>query len=270
MINRNIKLFMIGLIVIIISPSISLGAVFNELVFNGFSDDGKILAFTVYQREDPGPFVNIYIVNVSSNELVQPVKSYGDEELFGKSYDNTDFDNYEEKIRISAAKMIEPELNKFQIMKGNVGQYVVARRAEEIVPFTDYSVFAVDISYAPQSSHGLNDPFPFALQDKEQLKKQIGRDVYEIVLSTFVAGYHSEFDGVPIKTFKLSITNLITNKEKILQEDKTLPKSRKEHFDYAIKDVYVYRNYIAVFIAYERRTFEDSAVDYLVVTGTLP
>ena len=77
--------------------------------------------------------------------------------------------------------------------------------------------------------------------------------------------------GSPSK-FELSISYNKKGKHHnyILQKDRGIPKSRGEcPAGYSIEDVYIYKNGIAVIIAYSMPGFEGPDVRQLVVTGKL-
>lgn len=59
-------------------------------------------------------------------------------------------------------------------------------------------------------------------------------------------------------------------KEKILQKDKRLPKSRGCAFDYQIAHVWLYKNFIAVALKVKRVGFEGPDTRWMMVSGQLP
>ncbi len=250
MINKIIKFHFICLAVLLLVVSYTFAAFFCELRFHGFDANGKNLAFSVYDGlEGSSTMVTTYIINVSSNQWTVSPLRMGDEEHV---------------ISTDTLKLIKYKLNNFGILDGNIGDHVVARRAAEIAPNPFRAVF-VDGGYSgDQSGYGIAPPYYFRYNEKSSA---FSTRSFEVLLSTFTIG-HGE--NVELAAFKLSITNLATGKVKILQDDKKLPKSRGEVYQYAIKDIYVYHDVVAVFLAMENRIFEGSGVDYMVVTGTLP
>lgn len=279
------------LLVVVLSVFLSrhsIAAIVWDLDFHGFDKEGKILAFTVHEREpECDPQVSSYFVNTTSNSwainplhlnIVTLTKSKHLENAFKKldkpKAEDFAYAHFDELSN----QLIDLELAKQGIQKGNVGDHAVSRRPAEIVPFPHRAVFVIGNYDFEQSGYGLGTPFPFSIQEAKQMTKNISAffntepfwriSPYDVQLSTFPGGLR--FSEIELAAFKLTITNLQTGNIKILQEDTICPKPRGLVYGYAIKDIYVYRDVIAVFLAKEIQIFEGSGVDYMVVTGILP
>jgi len=93
---------------------------------------------------------------------------------------------------------------------------------------------------------------------------------YELTLKEMVANSKECSVSDEPKIFELILKNKETNKTKVLQKDRTIPRSRRCANSYQISDVFIYNNYIAVFLnMFIPPGYEGPDMRYLVVTGTL-
>ncbi len=210
----------------------------------GFSSDGKYLAFEEYGTQDGSgfPYSNIYFVETAKNSFAAPpVKIRIDNESATEA-----------TARIKAKKNAAANLRKFKIVVGNAGEMVVARL------ITDLD--------APERKDGKNQFVKFT----DYRTSDYFSDEYELALKTSETKIKAcDYTDTPPLKFDLTLKNTRNenDKEKILQSDKTLPESRNCPLSYAVQNVYVYKNHIAVFLQVYTTGFEGPDMRFLAVTG---
>lgn len=227
---------------------------YATLNFIGFSKDGKYLAFEEYGTQDGSgfPYSNIYFVDVVKNIYAAPPVRKRFDESSMKVFDESKIPG-EDAMRLAAKKASAANLRKFRIIEGNTGKLLVARfltdlNAEKIVPGDENKDQLVKFTDYRDSSYFENE-YELLLKTSEVKIKQC--DIFEY----------------PVLKFDLTLKNVRTETEKILQKDNTLPDSRNCPHYYSIQNVYVYENRIAVFLNLYTTGFEGPDMRYMVVTG---
>jgi predicted secreted protein len=227
---------------------------YAALNFIGFSKDGKYLAFEEYGTHDGSgfPYATIYFINVEKNSYAAaPVRKMFDEKSM-KVFDESKIPG-EDVMRASAMKAAAANLKKFKIVQGNTGKMLVARlltdlNAENVEPGDENTNQTVKFTDERMSSY----------YEKE----------YELLLKTSEVKLKTcDYVYYPVLKFDLTLKDVKSETEKILQKDNALPESRGCPHAYSIQNVYAYENRIAVFINVYTTGFEGPDMRYMVVTG---
>ncbi len=218
---------------------------YAKLNFIGFSVDGKYLAFEEYGTQDGSgfPYSNIYIVETAKNSYAAPpVKSRIDKESATEA-----------AARLKAKTGANSNLKKFKIVQGNTGEMLVARL------LTDLNTEKIE-----PDKENKNQSVKFTdYRDSNYFERE-----YELSLKTSeVKMKVCEYAADPVLKFDLSLKDTRAGTEKILQSDKNLPETRNCPLAYSVQNVYVYGNYIAVFINTYSTGFEGPDMRFLAVTG---
>lgn len=241
---KNYFLLFAFFAIVILSSNVFAGD-YAKLNVIGFSLDGKYLAFEEFGTQDGSgfPYSNIYFIETAKNSFAAPpVKIRIDNESATES-----------AARLKAKNGAAANLKKFRIVAGNAGEMVVARLItdlnagnekagenlkNQIIEFTDYR----DSNYYERE---------YALSLKTS----------EVKIKT------CDYTDSPILKFDLTLKDTKSDTMKILQSDKTLPESRNCPHSYAVQNVYVYKDHIAVFLQVYTMGFEGPDMRFLSVTG---
>lgn len=243
---QNTRTLLLAFVVLFfISTTIRAGD-FATLNFIGFSKDGKYLAFEEYGVHDGSgfPYSSIYFVDVVKN--VYAAKSVNV---------RIESETATEKLARSRARLgANASMRKLGIIERNVGALVVSRL------HTDVAVnnFIAD---EPDKTQTIN----FA----EIIGSMYRAGDYELILKPIeVKSKDCELTGQPAYKFELSLKDKQSDRATILQKDSALPGSRFCPLDYSMQYVYLYENYIVVFVSTYTIGFEGPDMRYLAVTGT--
>ncbi len=289
-IMRKIQL----LICVLILSASALAGDYAHFHFIGFSRDAKYLAFEEYgfndDVDDDSAYSKIYIVNVRENRwVIEPFISNGN----FPSYDEnkpTDSDKLETEVRDKNHRKAAKSLKRFKIIDGNTGLQVAAHLINEYD--TDYN----EATEPPKSL-----PTPDAekvtvnINPNTSLPKEIKHNPlagYQVFLPQQVSFtkrgnalyregfYQLKIKPVPIKqkncdeyerdmfSFELSLTNE-SKETRILQHSGKVPKNRGCVDGYGIQEVFIYHNYLAVFIGVFTYGWEGENLRLIAVTGKL-
>ena len=146
-------------------------------------------------------------------------------------------------------QLVTTKLKEYKIVNGKHGIHVISH------PPTDHGVDYHTVKFTT-------------------FEYQLGSaDEYKIVLKTIPTlpdncSPHKDYAVTPISMLEMKLINR-SGEEKILQRDKTLPKSRDCPFEYKIEEVYVYNKKIAVFVKVFSPSIEGPSRRYMVITGEL-
>jgi predicted secreted protein len=221
-------------------------ATFN---FIGFSKDGRYLAFEEYGSQDGSgfPYSNIYIVDVAKNTFaVKPVTV--------RIYKETATERLaRSRARLGAASA----LKKLGIVAGNTGKLVVSRVLTDISGNHFYSE-------DPDGVQKLN----FAeIVGSMYRSGDWDLSLKSIATKTKECAYAEE--DYKIYMLDLSVYDRERQRTISLQKDSSLPASRGCPINYAVQHVYLYEDYVAVFINTYHMGFEGPDMRYMVVTGKI-
>jgi len=215
---------------------------YDDLYFIGFSKDGRYLAFETYGTGDCSGYGYsvITFVNTEKNDWASnPISTVIDDET------RTVQETRQEARGVNKKKAFN-QISNLGIVDGNVGAHVVSRLLTDLTTFSGPIRFAKEIG--SMYRHG----------------------DYELTLKEMVANSKECSVSDEPKIFELILKNKETNKTKVLQKDRTIPRSRRCANSYQISDVFIYNNYIAVFLnMFIPPGYEGPDMRYLVVTGTL-
>jgi predicted secreted protein len=207
---------------------------YTNLDIIGFSSDGRYLAYEVngYSTATKKAFSLIQIVDVVKNDFV------GDEFLAEAENGNNKLEN--RTLRDSAYRRAATTIQRYKIVEGNEGTLI----------YEQYRIAAVH-----EVSFTIN---PGAAEVQQ----------YRLVLSPRTVESsrcsHLTNEGRTPKIFTLALQR--EQRNKVLQKDSILYRSRNCPYDYGIYRIYVFEDKLAVFL----HSFTSRADVYkLVVTGTL-
>lgn len=232
--------------VFLVSPDVNAGS-YASLNVIGFSKDGKFLSFEESGEYDGSgtSFRRVFLINVVKNEWVK-------KPLYFEGAEGGGFDRKQQSVQ---DVLIEKELKALGIIRGNLGRHVISH------PLTDLGIKgdSVQFAEAAYSGHHQGD-YELTLTERE-------------AKNTDCAYENSEDAGWRPKIFDLKLTDRENNKNRILQSDKVLPKSRDCASGYRIQDVYIYENppnkYISVILNTYHPNIEGFDMRYMVVNGVI-
>ena len=210
----------------------------------GFSKDGRYLAFEEYGTQDGSgfPYSNIYFIDTAKNVLAAPpvivtIESESSSEAAAGR---------------RAAALAAKKLRLFRIVKGNIGDHVVSHL------MTDLTFDDVD------------DKKPSIIKCAEEIGSMYQRGDFELALAqTPIKTKDCEVFEDETKSLELKLTNKEEGTSRFLQKDATLPNGRGCATDYRMQDVYLYKDFIAVFVGVFTRGFEGPDMRFMAVTGKL-
>lgn len=225
-------------------PINSLAGDYANLNFIGFSKDGKFFAFEQYGTQDGSgfPYANIYFINTEKNSFAAaPVSIRIDR-------DGATENSVRNKVNLAAAK----KLRDLKIIKGNTGKLVLSHLTTDLTFNENLKTNPKTVRFAELvgSSYHKGD---YELSLKSVLTKSKDCDIFE----------------QEIFKIELSLKDTEAGTMKILQKDADLPKSRGCALSYSIQDVYLYREYIAVFLNVLTPGFEGPDMRYMAVSGKM-
>ena len=237
-------LFLAGIVLFLLSVAVNAGD-YASLNFIGFSKDGRYLAFEEYGTQDGSgyPYSNIYFIDVEKNAYAaKPVTVLVETETAT-----------ERQARARAKLGATANLRKFRILDRNTGAHVVSRMLTDVSGNHFYSEH-------PEGPQTIN----FA----EIIGSMYRAGDYELVMkSTEVKLKACEYTDQPTYKLELTLKDNDNKKTTVLQKDASLPASRACALNYAMQHVYLYDNYIAVFLNTYHVGFEGPDMRYMVVTG---
>lgn len=222
---------------------------YATLNFIGFSKDGKYLAFEEYGTQDGSgfPYSNFYFVDVAKN-------------AFAAKSITIRLDNEaatERQARTRARMNANALLRRLRIIEMNTGTLVVSRM------LTDVSVNHF-YSEKPDDEQKIN----FAAVIGSMYRS----GDYDLTLKS-VATKSKDCayaqDDHKVFMLDLSLYDREKNQKIVLQKDSTLPASRGCPINYAIQHVYLYEDYVAVFLNTYHMGFEGPDMRYMAVTGKI-
>jgi predicted secreted protein len=206
-----------------------------QLNFIGFSKDGKHLSFQQHGvRDGKGTaYAETFFIDVLTNKYTDKViATETDDE--GRS---------EEDVSQSNLSQAWTKLKELKIETGNQGKNVASDSYKQ----------------------GVSEPkeVKFTLSD--------GKNAGDYTLKLQEQKGNADCAGLTeTKMFTLSLQNEKDKKPKILQQDKSIPKTRGCAIGYRIQDVYVYEGqYLVVFLNVLMPGFEGGNMRYVAVTGSL-
>jgi len=209
----------------------------------GFSRDGRYLAFEEYGVQDGSgfPYSNIYFIDVEKNAFAAP--------RVAVRIDNEMAD--EPAARKRSAALAPKVLTRLRIIKGNVGKLVLSH-------------LTTDLTF--EGSPDKASTVRFA----EEIGSLYRRGSYELSLTkTPIKTKGCELSEDDPKLLELGIRDLDANTFKLLQKDTSLPETRGCANDYRIRDVYINKGFVAVFISVFTQGFEGPDMRFMAVTGKL-
>lgn len=215
---------------------------FTTLNVIGFSRDGRYLAFEEYGIQDGSgfPYANIYFIDTAKNAYAAPrvavtIKKESASEITAQK---------------SSTFLAAKKLRQLGIVKGNVGKLLVSH-------------LMTDLTF---DGEGDKSVIKFA----EEIGSMYHRGDYELMITqTPIKTKDCEVFEDETKMLELKLTNKEEDTIKFLQKDTTLPSSRGCAMDYRIQDVYLYKDFIAIFIGVFTRGFEGPDMRFMAVTGKL-
>lgn len=215
---------------------------FATLNVIGFSKDGRYLAFEEYGIQDGSgfPYSNIYFIDVAKNAYAAPLIAVTIERETA----------VESTARNRSALLAAKKLKQLGIVKGNTGKLVVSHLMTDLT--FDGEVDKSVIKFA------------------EEIGSMYHRGDYELSLSEIpIKTKECEPFEMETNMLELKLTNKDDDTSKFLQKDTTLPSSRGCALYYRMQDVYLYKDFITVFVGVFTQGFEGPDMRFMAVTGTL-
>lgn len=211
------------------------------LEFYGFSKDGKYLAFEQYGINDGSgiPYSEIFFLNVDKNAYASKPLIFDDEA------------NRElglEQVRKKNSLLAQPKLKELGI--GGTQDKLLHVVSHS---FYDMGVDPHKVSFRTffqpmlRLEPGLYPPYEITLQERKINKSCAGLGSAQI--------------------FTVTLRNIHSKANKVLQKDKSLPSSRGCPLGYRIQDVYVYLDKLVLFVGMFTPGFEGPNMRYLGITG---
>lgn len=242
---RNSRTLLLVAAVVLLAAATASAGDFATLNFLGFSRDGRYLAFEEHGVQDGSgfPYSSIYFVDVAKNSFAAPAVHV---RLENESAT-------EQQSRSRSRTLAASVLRRLRIVERNTGTLIVSRL------LTD-----VDLNTHLKDSPDEDERINFA----EVIGSIYRRGDYDLILKPVaVKTKDCEYADSPVYTFELSLKDNTAKTTRTLQRDTALPASRSCPLDYAIQYVYLYDDFIAVFLNMYRIGFEGPDMRYLVVTG---
>lgn len=211
----------------------------TELTVIGFSLDGKYFAYqsTIPYSAGGYAYSSVYLLDVEANSYAGPrIRRRAEGELTEAQLT--------ELVRAEANAM----LRRFGIIPGNTGNRVYAGDVEESREERIASRKRWTVPVA-----GTSQEMELRLQQREARAE--GCEALE------------SYDLKP-RVFTLVVD--FNARLEVLQNDTILPRSRNCAYAYTVSDVFVYNEFIAVFLDSYSVGFEGDNVRKLAVTGSLP
>ncbi len=216
----------------------------------GFSKDGKYFAFAETGTQDGSGFhyANVAVVDVAKNKFAAAKNVV----LEGEGDESTG--SPEEALTKAVAEL---KLGRFGITRGaNLGQELLVR-----LP-TDYSTYSgntFSIDYWAEGGASTTVP-----KYDVVIETSAGEDTSE-------GKWCSEFRGSAPELLKLSVVGKEGNGTEgfaqLLQQDKSLPKSRSCAGSYGVQRVIKKGNSLVIVLSFSEPGFEGPDVRHMVVTG---
>ena len=240
----NLKTLLLAGVVAVIAVTAVRAGDYAKLNFIGFSKTGKHLAFEEYGVQDGSgfPYSNFYVVSVGTNSYAAgPFRVRLENETATEPQARA-------KARLAAAA----SLKKFGIIERNTGSLVVSR------PFTDLSVRKLNDDESKTSK----------INFAEWVDSMYTEGNYDLTLNLEEVKVKAcEYEELPVYKINLTLKDNKADTTSVLQKDSTLPASRGCPTRYELQYVYLYKDYIAVFIPYYTTGFEGPDLRYIVTTG---
>jgi predicted secreted protein len=263
---------------IMLGTMTALAGDYADLKIIGFSADGQYLAFEESGAWDGsgGDYATTYYIDVEANKYAVPPTVF-----------EWDMDSMKESVRrplyLRYKRSVAARLNQLKIVRGNIGQQVVAHLLNDwsyITPRTSES-YIVDAD--GKSKDGPVTDYSGGMirrgADKETVifnpvlyaYTQNTTDFYELTLTSSAA---AETEGCSEGLrFDLTVKDNTHHRDlpiQILQKDgPSVPQSRHCPYGYHIEQVYFYKDRLAVFLNMFSRGFEGPDMRYMAVTGLL-
>lgn len=209
----------------------------------GFSKDGRYLAFEEYGVQDGSgfPYSNVYFIDVEKNAFAAPsIAVRINKEMAPETV-----------ARKRAVTLAAKVLTRFRIVKGNIGKLVLSHLMTDLT-FEGSPEKAPTVRFAEQ----IGSLYRRGHYELSLTKKPIKTKGCEI------------FEEDP-KLLELGIRDLDADTFKFLQKDTSLPETRGCANDYRIRDVYINKGFVVVFIGVFTQGFEGPDMRYMAVTGKL-
>lgn len=262
-----------------VMASNSFGFTYGSLEFIGFSKDGRYLAFenTNGGGDGGGGTQTTYFIDTAKNSYAMaPIVLDINEEKPAR---------FRAALRLYEQKLVPTGMRKFGIVRGNTGGLVVSHLLSDWSNITP--VERTDVSYFTDGTKndGPVTDYQGALgrRYKSGFEKVIFNgeydsyrqntyEFYELTLTTSPAGGGNDEDA---SNFKIELTLQDKTKHpnakpQILQKDgDVLTNFRAYAYGYRIESVYIYGDRIAVFINVFGQGFEETDMNYMVVTGKI-
>ena len=240
----HLKIFaLVGIVALFLSTGARAGD-YAKLNFLGFSKTGKFLAFEEHGVQDGSgfPYSSFYVVNVDTNSYAAgPFRIRLDNE-------NATELQARAKARLAAAA----SLKKFGIIERNTGSLVVSRL------LTDLTLRKLNDDESKTSR----------INFAEFVDSMYTEGDYELTLDLAEEKTKTcDYEEMPIYKFALTLKDNKADRTSVLQKDTTIPASRGCPIRYEMQYVYLYKDYIAVFLNYYNNGFEGPDMRFLVATG---
>jgi predicted secreted protein len=254
-------------------------ASYGSMDFIGFSKDGRYLAFenTDSGGDAGGGSLTTYFIDTAKN-------SYAMSPIVLKDDDDNKPAKYKAASRLYEQRLAAG-IKKFGIVRGNTGSIVVSHL------LSDWS--CVNPSESKRDFHAADGTTKEMMmtdykgaivrRDKSSVEKVIFNPSFDSYLQNTYEFYELTLTATPVQgqkeeesaNFRMELTLQDKTKHKFieprfLQKDgPALPKDRSFAYGYKIESIYVYNNKIAVFINVFGQGFEETDMNYMVVTGEL-
>jgi predicted secreted protein len=253
-------------------------ATYSSLEFIGFSKDGRYLAFeNSYPGGDGGGgSLTAYFVDTAKN-------SYAMAPIVLPNDDDNKPARYKAATRIYDQRLAAG-MRRFGIVRGNNGTLAVAHLLTDwsnVQPIEDKRSFyeaGVEKEVAVKDYKGA-----VVRRDTSSVEKVIFNTQYDSYLQNTYEYYELTLTATPVAGEKKEPGS--NYRMELALEDKTihpyprlrflqkdgpaLPKERSFAYGYRIESVYLYKGKIAVFINVFGQGFEETDMNYMVVTGEL-
>ena len=270
------KILFLLLAVFFLSASAAAGD-FSTLNFIGFSRDGRYLAFEEYGVMDPGGegYSTIVFVDTLKNRIVgKPISVV---RLDKNGADS--IESYEPSARKRVRAMAGAIMRKLGIVSGSTGLQVIARPLTDLTDRNAALSEPKSVAFAPnRRERWLNGRFMVNLKatstdqvckqdDDPELVKVVDPFDNEIPLEVNPNRKKGNSERQRIYGLELSVRDDDQDKTRVLQKDTKVPLLRGCSIDYRINSVYVYRNYIAVFVGVISPGWAGDNIRMMAVTG---
>jgi len=217
--------------------------------FIGFSRDARYLAFEEFGITDyeGQAYSSIYVIDTEKNLFAaSPFRTVGK-----RHRSMEDEEKFSEPVRKETRQKANAQLKRFGIVDGNTGVQVAAHLINE---------------YSNGDQNKSSEGLPLKVAFTKRGNPLYREGYWEIELKEVATG--EEKYGEKLMSFEMTIKNE-NNDMRVVQRAGKVPKDRGDATGYAIQEVFLYHNRLAIFVGVFSRGWEGDDMRLMAVTTRL-